>query len=332
MMPGLNGYQVCKEIKADPRLKEIPIIFLSALSETFGKVRAFQVGAVDFITKPFQKEEVIARINTHLEISNSKKEVAQLYSETIQGVIGAMADMLALANPEVARVSNAMKMYSEILMEELDIKDSWDLKSACILSGLGMLSGDIKRGRHTCVPLSPSKAITAHIKVEIDQAYHSLKLSNEIIEKIPRFDAITEIIEKSMAPLEEEYWQVPVKDLDLIVLKGQVLRILIYYIYRFQKEKNHITIIEEMKNSLDEFYATEILEALEKVQKDLIESEVLNVTINQLLPRMILVEDLYCPNGRLMLKAGFELSDEMIMLIQNFGVLNEVSVQVIRNF
>lgn len=328
LMPGLDGYEVCKEIKADSRLKEIPVIFISGLDETFDKVKAFQVGAIDFITKPFQKEEVIARINTHLEVSNSKKVVAKLYSETIQGIMGAMSDMLALANPQVARVSNSMKTYSEKVMQELGIKDTWDLKSACVLSGLGMLSGDMKGSQNSCVE-NPK---ISDINSEIDQAYHSLNLSNEIIQKIPKFDAITKIIEKSMAPLDQKYWEIPAKDLEPAVLKGQILRILIYYIYRFQKEKNHIGIIEEMKNSEEEFYTREILEVLAKIQKDLIESEVLNLTMDELLPKMILVEDLYCPDGRMMLKSGFELSNEMIMLIKNLGVLNNVTVKVIKNF
>jgi len=74
-MPDLNGYQVCEIIKADPVLKEIPVIFISALDELQDKVRAFAVGGVDFITKPFQFEEVIARVNTHLTLRRTQVEL-----------------------------------------------------------------------------------------------------------------------------------------------------------------------------------------------------------------------------------------------------------------
>ena len=69
-MPEMNGYEVCQQLKADDRTKNIPIIFISALGDIFDKVKAFQVGGVDYITKPFQVEEVLARLDTHLTIRN----------------------------------------------------------------------------------------------------------------------------------------------------------------------------------------------------------------------------------------------------------------------
>jgi two-component system sensor histidine kinase/response regulator len=67
-MPDMNGYDVCRQLKADLHLKDIPVIFISALHETIEKVIAFNVGGVDYVTKPFQFEEVLARINTHLQL------------------------------------------------------------------------------------------------------------------------------------------------------------------------------------------------------------------------------------------------------------------------
>ena len=67
-MPEMNGYEVCELFKADEALKEIPVIFISALSETIDKVKAFRVGGVDYVTKPFQFEEVYARVQTHLNL------------------------------------------------------------------------------------------------------------------------------------------------------------------------------------------------------------------------------------------------------------------------
>jgi len=70
-MPGLNGFEACARIKSDPRLADIPVIFISAASDTDDKVRAFDEGGVDYITKPFQKEEVLARIRTHIKLSHT---------------------------------------------------------------------------------------------------------------------------------------------------------------------------------------------------------------------------------------------------------------------
>ncbi|MBL8193529.1 MAG: protein kinase [Blastocatellia bacterium] len=74
-MPDLDGYQVCGQLKASPKTSTIPIIFLSALDDVLDKVKAFKVGGVDYITKPFQTEEVIARIENQLTISRLRKEL-----------------------------------------------------------------------------------------------------------------------------------------------------------------------------------------------------------------------------------------------------------------
>jgi two-component system, cell cycle response regulator len=72
-MPEMDGYQVCTTFKNDPDLSNIPILFISALDETFDKLKAFQVGGVDYITKPFQIEEVAARIEAHLTIQKQQQ-------------------------------------------------------------------------------------------------------------------------------------------------------------------------------------------------------------------------------------------------------------------
>jgi sigma-B regulation protein RsbU (phosphoserine phosphatase) len=75
MMPDIDGYEVCRQLKTNPKTSDIPVIFLSALGDTEDKVKGLQLGAVDYITKPFQPDEVIARVNTHLTIHRLKREV-----------------------------------------------------------------------------------------------------------------------------------------------------------------------------------------------------------------------------------------------------------------
>ncbi len=332
MMPGIDGYEVCKTIKRNSRLREIPIIFISALNDTFDKVRAFELGAVDYITKPFEKNEVLARIGTHLEIARSKREIQGLYSETIQGIIGAMSDMLAIANPEVANISNGMKLYSEKIMGKLGITSTWDLKLACALSGLGMLTENIKKKDisygwdYKSVDVSTSTDSDA----EISKAYQSLAISNSIIQKIPKFEKVTGIITESMIPLEDQYKNLPANNMHPDSLKGQILRVLIYYIYKLNHHQNYPKIINEMRESEQEVYCLEILDILEKVQSDLAKGKVASVVTEMLAPSMILAEDLYTPDGRLILKSGYELSQQTITLIKNFDSLSGVEIKVIQ--
>jgi len=75
MMPIMNGYEVCNKLKADDSLKDIPVIFISALDDTLDKVEAFNCGGVDYIAKPFQVEEVVARVETHLNLRRYRHEL-----------------------------------------------------------------------------------------------------------------------------------------------------------------------------------------------------------------------------------------------------------------
>ncbi len=77
MMPNMSGYEVCEHLKADEKTRNVPIIFISALSETKNKVEALNIGGVDYITKPFQFEEVLARVKTHLSLIQLQKQLLQ---------------------------------------------------------------------------------------------------------------------------------------------------------------------------------------------------------------------------------------------------------------
>lgn len=75
MMPEMDGYEVCRRLKSMPATRDIPVIFLSALSEIADKVKGFEVGSVDYVTKPFQQEEIFARVKTHLTVSQQASEI-----------------------------------------------------------------------------------------------------------------------------------------------------------------------------------------------------------------------------------------------------------------
>src|SRR6185436_13269643 len=82
-MPEMNGYEVCEHLKADDQLKGVPVIFISALTEQLDKVKAFAVGGVDYLTKPFQMEELHARVETHLKLRRLQTEL-EAYSRHLE--------------------------------------------------------------------------------------------------------------------------------------------------------------------------------------------------------------------------------------------------------
>lgn len=326
MMPGMDGYEVCKRIKMDARLKDIPIIFISALNETFDKVKAFETGGVDYITKPFQREEIMARVSTHLEIAQSRKEIKDLYTKTLQGTLSAINDMLAIANPEVSKISNSMRLYAEMIMKELSIKDSWDLKLACLLSGIGMLAEAIKK--------KEEGVFTDNINstFDINKANEALALSTQVIKNIPKLERVVKIINISMSPLDETNRNTPVSNINRDILKGHILRVLINYFYKIKQEENYILVLKQMRNDQEEFYLQPILDALNKVQNSLSISHISEVKINELKPKMILAKDICSLEGKVLLKAGYELSESLIAVLKNLKTIKDVKIKIIKKF
>jgi DNA-binding response OmpR family regulator len=78
MMPEMDGYEVCRKLKARPLTRDIPIIFLTARTESEDIVKGFEVGGVDYVTKPFQAAELLARVKTHVELKRSREEIKVL--------------------------------------------------------------------------------------------------------------------------------------------------------------------------------------------------------------------------------------------------------------
>ncbi len=84
MMPGIDGFETCRQLKANPKTQRLPIIFMTALSDTVDKVKGLELGAVDYITKPFQHEEVLARVKLHLNLFYLNTRLEQRVKERTQ--------------------------------------------------------------------------------------------------------------------------------------------------------------------------------------------------------------------------------------------------------
>ncbi len=104
MMPGIDGYEVCRQLKENPATRDIPVIFLSALDDTKDKVRGLDLGAVDYISKPFQADEVIARVNTHLTIHRLQQQLQEqkdALERELEVVAKVQYDLLPKRLPEI---------------------------------------------------------------------------------------------------------------------------------------------------------------------------------------------------------------------------------------
>lgn len=121
-MPEIDGYEVCRRLKANEQTEHIPVIFLSALNELFDKMTAFDVGGVDYITKPFQVEEVLARIQTHLALQTARRELEEKNRQLMEQnqELDAFAQTVAhdLRSP-LTSVFNALALLQEFAVPAL---------------------------------------------------------------------------------------------------------------------------------------------------------------------------------------------------------------------
>jgi two-component system, sensor histidine kinase and response regulator len=116
-MPEMNGYQVCEHLKATAELSDIPVIFLSALNETRDKLSAFRSGAVDYVSKPFQFEEVYARVETHLQL-HALQQALKLDNERLEEVVAARTTELAEANRRLTILDRSKSDFLSLISHE----------------------------------------------------------------------------------------------------------------------------------------------------------------------------------------------------------------------
>ncbi|OQW94333.1 MAG: hybrid sensor histidine kinase/response regulator [Beggiatoa sp. IS2] len=121
MMPGINGFEVCRILKSQPETRDIPIIFMTALTEVVDKVKGFELGAADYITKPIQQEEVFSRVVTHLNVRKLQQQLQKRNSELETFSRTVAHD---LKNPLSAIIT-----LTDILLESLDAHNFSEVKA-----------------------------------------------------------------------------------------------------------------------------------------------------------------------------------------------------------
>jgi response regulator RpfG family c-di-GMP phosphodiesterase len=155
-MPDMDGFEVCRRMKQNSSLKDIPVIFVSALSEMTEKLKGFDIGGVDYVTKPFQREELLARVNTHLELhflrnnledmvwkrTESLLESERRLKKTLLESVAALATVVEQRDPYTSGHQRQVAQLAEAIAREMDLSEEMieGIKLAAVVHDIGKIS------------------------------------------------------------------------------------------------------------------------------------------------------------------------------------------------
>jgi DNA-binding response OmpR family regulator len=315
-MPGMNGYEVCAKLQEDPVLREIPVIFLSALNETEDKVKAFRAGGVDYITKPFQFEEVIARIRTHLALLDAQRALRGLLDSTVIGSVRAMAELLALSSPQEFGQTLRVARRVREMGRRMNLPKPWKYEIAALLSNLGYTFAREDAG--TLSLEERAKKILAGDRSQ--EADKSLLLAARVIRRIPRLENVESMVtEQRYCPEWNSSWH----RWDEAVLGGQILKLANDFEVLSMYCNSPFTALGHIRK-IEGVYNRELMETFDAVLTDEIQGKSAKILPGDLRKGMILTQEMFNRQGLPLLPPGTELTHHILERIQDWALMGSI--------
>ncbi len=319
-MPEMDGFEVCARLKADAKLHSVPVIFLSALSDTADKVRAFKCGGVDYITKPFQCEEVRTRVETHLGLQRARNAEHQLLENTLNGAIRALSELIHLTGPVLATRSEAIRSIVVHLCCKLALDEAWQYELAAILCLIGCIA----------LPEEAFERAYSRNASQTEEEMFSTHPENgaELLAKIPRLENVAEIIRRQQMPCGDA----PPKG---VVETGSCLLQAALDLDRWMFQNLPFDMALGRLKALPHGYPPEVLDALAGYRPHVAIFETKCIPIEELRIGMIAETDVITEDGNFMIVLkGTVLSRTIVERIWNFnrtrGVRQPIRVQMSR--
>jgi DNA-binding response OmpR family regulator len=319
-MPEMNGYEVCEQLKTSARLAGIPVIFLSALNALEDKVKGFRSGGVDYISKPFQFDEVHARVETHLQLRRAQQAEHDLLERTLGGAVGTLWELVQLTSPLLALRSRAIRDIVLWITKRMRIADPWQYELAATLCLMGCLAlpEEVFERAYCGQDLSPDEERMFHAHPES---------AARLLSKIPRLEVVAEIIRRQQRTDSDS------SVLELSAQGGRVLQLALELdrrIYRGVAFKSALTELRLLRR-----FDVRMLDALDGYVPTKWEFEERRLAIRDLCTGMVLEQDVWSTEGNLLiLKQGTVLNETWIERLRNFaksrGAQEVVNVRIPR--
>jgi DNA-binding response OmpR family regulator len=304
-MPEMNGYEVCEHLKSNEKLAQIPVIFLSALGETADKVKAFQSGGVDYVTKPFQLEEVQARVETHIKLQRAQQVEHDLLEKTLNGAVRALTELVHLTAPALALRSEAIRSIVVHITQRMATAESWQYELAATLSLIGCMTLPDEAFERAYGRQDPSE--------DEDRMFRAHPASGaRLLSNIPRLEGVAEMIRRQQTTEGAGPAQ------GAADLGARMLGTAVELDRRMFRGTPFTTALQQL-TTMSERFDPAMLEALGDYQTPKVASELDQAWVHELQVSMILVEDVLTKDGKMtIVRKGATLTNTLIERISNF--------------
>jgi putative two-component system response regulator len=318
-MPEMDGFEVCERLKADAKLAQIPVLFLSALNETRDKLNAFRAGGVDYITKPFQVEEVRARVETHLELHRARRAERELLEKTLHGAVKALSGLAHLTSPSLSERSGALQDMVAHMTAQLRLPDAWQYELAAMLCLIGCIVLPAETFEHVYAGDQASAE-------ELEMYRTHPEVGFRLLSQIPRLENVAAMIRRQQ--METSNWA-----LGDAVERGSLLLKTAQELDRRILRGIPLAAACDQLRAAPAMYPAEILDALKDYSAPGVHFELRRLSPAQLKVGMILQDDLVTEMGSFTVIArGAKLTPTLVERIRNFdrtrGVRQPIQVRV----
>lgn len=304
-MPEMNGYEVCELLKSNPRLAEIPVIFISALDALADKVKGFQAGGADYVSKPFQFEEVEARVDVQLRLRRAQQAEHELLEGTLAGAVWTLLELVQLTSPMLILRTYSIRDIVSSISRHMSVKNGWqyELASMLCLVGCIALPEELFEKAYGRQDLPPEEERTFQQHPEV---------AAKLIAHIPRLEIVAEIIRgQHDAPIDTSPSTETQQGVQMLQLALELDR----RIYRNIECRAAVA-----QCAASGRFNERMLQALENYSPSKSEFDVRQVLIREVRSGMVLDEDMYHTQTKtLVFKEGLVFSYLWMERLANFS-------------
>lgn len=304
-MPEMNGYEVCERLKSSERLSGVPVIFISALNATEDKVKGFQSGGADYVSKPFQFEEVQARIETHLKLRRAQQAERELLERTLGGAVLTLLELAQITSPALVLRSHSIRNIMVWIAARMGLREVWQYELAGMLSLVGCIAlpNELFEKAYGGQGLTPDE----------DQIFRAHpEITARLLSNIPRLEVVAEIVRMQQKPEADPSAIGPLRH------GGQTLHLALELDRKILRDIDCHSAVRQLRGAGR--FDLRMLDAIESYSPTRVEFDARLLLIRQLRPGMVLDEDVVSKVGNvLILKAGTTLTHTWIERIGNFA-------------